>query len=211
MRGTNVVFLRVLFCVIAITCAWLVTAEEVCTYPLGMESGAIPDDSITASSWYTLSVGHEPYRGRLNGVAGVGAWAARTNTIGTWLQVDLGEMKTITGTIIQGRYNHHQWVTSYKLQYSVDGLSWITYASSDGSGEVFPGNTDRNTPVTNLLDRPTDARYVRFLPQSWDDHMSMRVEVLGCSVNVTEMVDAFFLLGDSISSKYELEEISHKA
>ncbi|KAI8486114.1 hypothetical protein Bbelb_362140 [Branchiostoma belcheri] len=49
--------------------------------------------------------------------------------------------------------------------------------------EVFPGNTDRNTPVTNLLDSPIDARYVRFLPQSWHRHMSMRVEVLGCSVH----------------------------
>ncbi|XP_019619698.1 PREDICTED: lactadherin-like, partial [Branchiostoma belcheri] len=132
MCGTNMVFLRVLFCVIAITCAWLVTAEQVCTYPLGMESGAIPDASITASS---ISVGFEPYHGRLNGVAGVGAWAARTNTIGEWLQVDLGEMKTVTGTIIQGRSSADQWVTSYKLQYSLDGLNWITYASSDGSEE----------------------------------------------------------------------------
>ncbi|KAI8502469.1 hypothetical protein Bbelb_200570 [Branchiostoma belcheri] len=156
-----------------------------CTYPLGMESGAIPDDSITASS--TWDVAHEPYRGRLNGVAGVGAWSARTNTIGEWLQVDLGEMKTVTGTIIQGRYHgDDHWVTSYKLQYSEDGLSWTAYASSNGSEEVFPGNTDRNTPVTNLLDSPTDARYVRFLPQSWHRHISMRVEVLGCSDNAAK-------------------------
>ncbi|KAI8514743.1 hypothetical protein Bbelb_073340 [Branchiostoma belcheri] len=160
---------------------------RVCMYPLGMESGAIPDDSITASSTWD-DAGHEPYRGRLNGVTGVGAWAAGTNTIGEWLQVDLGEMKTVTGTIIQGRYNYDQWVTSYKLEYSVDGLSWITYASSDGSEEVFPGNTDRNTPVTNLLDSPTNARYVRFLPQSWHGWMGMRVEVLGCSVNACEHV-----------------------
>ncbi|KAI8510687.1 hypothetical protein Bbelb_116030 [Branchiostoma belcheri] len=200
-----------------------------CTYSLGMESGAIPNDRITASSYY-YDAAHAPYRARLNGVAGVGSWSVRYNRIGEWLQVgrhfgyvcyvfsenvgkewrlltslarpshgcakcksvvctprlavDLGEMKTVTGTIIQGRYHHtNQWVTSYKLQYSVDGLSWITYASSDGSEEVFPGNTNRYTPVTNLLNSPTGARYVRFLPQSWYGHMSMRVEVLGCSVN----------------------------
>ncbi|XP_078660004.1 uncharacterized protein LOC144904743 [Branchiostoma floridae x Branchiostoma belcheri] len=157
----------------------------VCRSPLGMESGAIPDASITASSFWTDSIGYEPYRGRLNGVAGRGAWAARTSTIGQWLQVDLGEMKTVTGAIIQGRNANHQahWVTSYKLQYSVDGVSWTTYASSDSSEQVFPGNTDRNTPVTNLLDSPKVARFVRFLPQSYDGWMSMRVEVLGCSSN----------------------------
>ncbi|XP_078696172.1 uncharacterized protein LOC144924635 isoform X2 [Branchiostoma floridae x Branchiostoma belcheri] len=150
-----------------------------CKYPLGMESGAILDDSITASSFWDKNF--DAYRGRLNGVAGAGAWAAETNTIGEWLQVDLGEKKRVTGTIIQGRYrNHDQWVTSYKLQYSVDGRRWVT---CDGS-KNFPGNTDRNTPVTNLLDSPIDARYVRFLPQSWKTHMSMRVEVLGCSLNV---------------------------
>ncbi|KAI8498064.1 hypothetical protein Bbelb_240080 [Branchiostoma belcheri] len=146
-----------------------------------MESGTIPDDSITASS--TWGVAHEAYRGRLNGVAGGGAWVVGTNAIGEWLQVDLGEMETVTGTIIQGCYSLYQWVTSYKLQYSIDGLSWITYTSSDGSEQVFPGNTDRNTPVTNLLDCPTDAQYVRFLPQSWHVWMSMRAEVLSCSVN----------------------------
>ncbi|KAI8490491.1 hypothetical protein Bbelb_317590 [Branchiostoma belcheri] len=31
------------------------------------------------------------------------------------------------------------------------------------------------------------------------------------NVNITEMVDAFFLLGGSISGKYELDEIAHKA
>ncbi|XP_019617050.1 PREDICTED: uncharacterized protein LOC109464484 [Branchiostoma belcheri] len=145
-----------------------------------MESGAIPDDSITASS---SRASYEPYRGRLSGVAGAGGWVPRTNTIGEWLQVDLGEMKTVTGTIIQGRSSQDQWVTSYKLQYSEDGVSRTTYASSDGTEKVFPGNTVQDTVVINLLDSPIDAQYVRFLPQSWHGHMSMRVEVLGCSVN----------------------------
>ncbi|XP_078597656.1 lactadherin-like [Branchiostoma floridae x Branchiostoma japonicum] len=106
------------------------TAQD-CTAPLGMESGAIPDDSITASSYWN-EIGHEPYRGRLNEVDGVGAWAVRTNTIGEWLQVDLGEIDRVTGTIIQGRHSGPQWVTSYKLQYSFDGISWTTYAGNDG-------------------------------------------------------------------------------
>ncbi|XP_035658319.1 uncharacterized protein LOC118403649 [Branchiostoma floridae] len=151
-----------------------------CLNPLGMESGAIPDDSITASS--TWNSDHLPRDGRLNRVQGHGAWSAGNNSIGQWLQVDLGEMILVSGTIIQGRVYSvsGQWVTSYKLHYSADGISWTAYANSDGSDKVFAGNTDRNTPVTNLLDHPVATRYVRVVVQSWYTHISMRLEVLGC-------------------------------
>ncbi|XP_066300020.1 uncharacterized protein [Branchiostoma lanceolatum] len=151
-----------------------------CRNHLGMESGAIPDGSITASSYYSS---YPPYRARLNRASGAGAWMAIYNAVGQWLQVDLGELKRVTGTIVQGRSDAYQWVTSYKLQYSVDRITWLTYAGSDGTEMVFPGNRDRNTPVTNLLTNPVDARYVRFLPQTWLRHISMRAEILGCSIN----------------------------
>ncbi|KAI8492037.1 hypothetical protein Bbelb_304100 [Branchiostoma belcheri] len=96
-------------------------------------------------------------------------------------QVDLGEVEKITGTIIQGRYYGESWVTSYKLHYGADGTSWTTYTDSDSSEKVFQGNTNAKTPVTNLLDYPIDARYVRFMVQSWHQWIGMRVEILGCS------------------------------
>ncbi|XP_066294609.1 uncharacterized protein [Branchiostoma lanceolatum] len=150
----------------------------VCPHMFGMESGAIPDDRITASSFQ--HVGSEPYLGRLNGVAVVGAWVSKYNSIGEWLRVNLGEMKLVMGTIIQGRRTDDQWVQSYKLQYSFDGITWTTAAGSDGSEMVFTGNVDRNTPVTNLLDNPIDASYVRFLPQTWHREIAMRAEIVGC-------------------------------
>ncbi|KAI8509176.1 Galectin-3-binding protein [Branchiostoma belcheri] len=103
------------------------------------------------------------------------------------LQVDLGAEKQVTGTIIQGRYtNSNQWVTSFKLQYSTDGNVWTTCRGTDGSEKVFPGSRDRLTPVTNLLDSPVTARYVRFVVQTWYGHISMRAEILGCDVGTTE-------------------------
>ncbi|XP_019619435.1 PREDICTED: uncharacterized protein LOC109466209 [Branchiostoma belcheri] len=163
------------------------TYTTVCQYPLGMESGAIPDGSITASS-----IGHHnlllPYFGRLKGTAGWGGWGAGYFLIGEWLQVDLGVIKSVTGTITQGAsfpvYNHYTWVTSYKLEYSGDATFWTTYADSDGSDKVFTGNTDEKNPVTNLLDNPVDARYVRFYPQSWHGRPTMRVEILGCGTEL---------------------------
>ncbi|XP_066270905.1 retinoschisin-like [Branchiostoma lanceolatum] len=152
---------------------------KACSDPLGMESGDIPDESITASS--THSPGLEPYLGRLNGVAGGGGWVAKYLAIGQWLQVDLGEMKRVMGTIIQGRPSTDQRVTSYKLQYSTDRITWTTYAGSNGSEMVFPGNFDRSTPVPNLLNNPVDARYVRFVVQSWLGTIAMRAEIVGCN------------------------------
>ncbi|KAI8481126.1 Retinoschisin [Branchiostoma belcheri] len=143
-----------------------------------MASDDIRDDSITASSYYKGD--YRPSRGRLYGTAGEGAWAARKNNIGEWLQVDLGGMKSITGTIIQGQDHGDSWVTSYKLHYSADGTSSTTYTDSDGLEKVFVGNTDTNTPVTNLLESPIDARYVRFVVQSWHRWIGMRAEIVGC-------------------------------
>ncbi|KAI8516916.1 hypothetical protein Bbelb_054970 [Branchiostoma belcheri] len=159
-----------------------------CSDPLGMASGHIPDNKITASSRY-MDDHYASYHGRLyNRVTGMGAWTARIKNIGEWLEVDLREVNEVTGTVIQGQYNSDHWVTSYKLNYSGDGNSWTTYKDSDGSEKVFSGNTDDYTPVTNLLDYPIDARYVRFVVQSWNNRISMRGEILGCNCPIGDYV-----------------------
>ncbi|KAI8498837.1 hypothetical protein Bbelb_232900 [Branchiostoma belcheri] len=156
-----------------------------CSKPFGMISHVIPDDRITASSYWESDPHYEPYRARVRliGGAGSGTWGTGNNIVGEWLQVDLGGMNLITGTISQGSGEDY-WVRSYKLRFSADRTTWTTYADSDGFDKVFKGNTDRDTHVTNLLDYPIYARYVRFVVQSWQDHIGMRVEILGCSKNV---------------------------
>ncbi|CAH1270789.1 PXDN [Branchiostoma lanceolatum] len=153
--------------------------------PLGMESGAIPDDSITASSSFTLK-SRAPFHGRLNAPPNRFWVPKRNKRIGEWLQVDLGGIQRVTGTIIQGSgANWGAWVRSYKLQYSADGTSWTTY----GSEKVFPGNTNAGGRVTNLLDHPVDARYVRFVVQSWKYYIALRVEILGCRTGKVQTAD----------------------
>ncbi|XP_078661525.1 P-selectin-like [Branchiostoma floridae x Branchiostoma belcheri] len=167
-----------------------------------MESGVIPDESITASSHWDADL--VANNGRLNAIDGFGAWAAGNSAVGEFLQVDFGHMKRVTGTIVQGRnVGVDQWVTSYKLQYSREATTWATYTVNDGSEKVFPGNTDRSTPVMNLLATDIDARYVRFVVQTWHNHISMRAEILGCNIDAVQCaMPASPTNGDMSGSNY---------
>ncbi|XP_035670272.1 fibronectin-like [Branchiostoma floridae] len=139
-----------------------------------MESGAIPDSSITASSF---ADGKPPKDARLNGNS---AWVPENDRAGEWLQVDLGEMMRIDGAITQGHSG--SWVTEYVLQYSADGTSFTTHVGSDGSDKIFTANADDSTPVANLLNNPVEARYMRFVVQSWSDSgIALKLEIWGCN------------------------------
>ncbi|XP_035684034.1 discoidin domain-containing receptor 2-like [Branchiostoma floridae] len=156
------------------------TRGQACQSPLGMESGAIPDSSITASSYYDSGpFVNPPQAGRLNGLG----WAPSGPSIEEWLQVDLGEMKAVTGIITQGLRDAPVGATLYKLQFSADGTEWTTYADGDGSDKIFANYVDPpNAPTTNVLDDPFEARYVRFLPQDFVALPGIRVEISGCEI-----------------------------
>ncbi|XP_070580420.1 retinoschisin-like [Ptychodera flava] len=148
--------------------------------PVGIESGEIPDWQITASGSHDSN--HMSHQGRLN-YAGSGShsWCAQVNTVGQWLQINLGREKTITKVATQGRGDYDQWVKTFQLAYN-DGQGWKYVQNDDHSGKVFQGNNDRNTIVCH--DLVTDAftsQYVRFYPLTWQDHMSMRVELYACT------------------------------
>ena len=104
---------------------------------MGMESGKILDKQITASSEW--SANNAPHQGRLNFQEVVeggksGSWSARENDKNQWLQVDLlREESVVTSVATQGRNRHphwtrgNQWVKSYKLQYSNNGVDFEYY------------------------------------------------------------------------------------
>ena len=102
---------------------------------LGMESGKIPDNAITASS--THSSGCKPANGRLNKVAGACAWTTTSGgKMNSWFQVDLGKFATVTGIATQGCCKANEWITSYRVSYSAHGKKWTTYKESGGKTKV---------------------------------------------------------------------------
>eukprot|EP00057_Strongylocentrotus_purpuratus_P026957 XP_011681431.1 PREDICTED: lactadherin-like [Strongylocentrotus purpuratus] len=161
--------------------------EEVsCSRPIqgegmGVEDGRIPDSSLTSSSDYNQN--HPPSAGRLNGGVSSNenaAWLARNDDVDKWVKIDLGKTCTVTGVIVQGRYETAQWITSVKVSYSLDDVTW-TYALEPQCGEqrIYAANYDNTTPETILFPRPITAQYVRIHPLTWKWHQAMRYEVLG--------------------------------
>ncbi|CAB4016564.1 Hypothetical predicted protein [Paramuricea clavata] len=147
--------------------------------PLGMTSGKIPDDAITASS--VDSSNYKPSYARLTKAGSSCSWApTRAGQIGSWLQVDLGQLSTVTGIATQGICSSaNQWVKSYSVSYSNVPNSWTPYKES-GNVKVFQANTDRNSIVTHSFKYRIRARYLRVLPKSWSSWPVMRLELYGC-------------------------------
>ena len=94
-----------------------------------MESGAITDGQIAASSEW--SADHGPNRARLNMIKTgnkKGSWSARTNDANQWIRIELGsEYTKVTRVATQGRSDYGQWIKTYKLQFSEDGVNFQYY------------------------------------------------------------------------------------
>ena len=106
---------------------------------LGMESGAITDSEITASTIF--GVYYNSYRGRLHSKESSyakGGWSSLINDFHQWIRVDLGEIKNVTHIATQGRNGHKpfQYVTSYKLQHSGDGATFLFYREDGQSSDT---------------------------------------------------------------------------
>ena len=149
----------------------------VCEKALGVESGAIKDAQITASSAYSSR--HAAYNGRLNRKAGVtnsaGSWTARTSNANEWLQIDLGNhYTTVSGVATQGRNGYGQWVKQYKLQYSNDGTNFQYYReqgqSSDKVGAHFVST--ELLPVDSPLPQAPSVKAVLFFGV-WNNEMHL--------------------------------------
>ncbi|XP_038044067.1 neurexin-4-like [Patiria miniata] len=152
-------------------------AQSGCQLPLGMESGAILDSQITATS--TVNILEGPRYARLHKRDGGGGWTAGTQDLSQYLTIDLGGVATVTAVATQGRFGTNDYVTEYKLMYSVDGSKWTTYSDGDAD-KAFQGNSNGNLAHKNVLPSSIEARYVRFNPTQFNDRLSMRVEVYGC-------------------------------
>lgn len=101
------------------------------------------------------------------------------------------------------------YVISYSLQYSDSGMHWQHYTEDEvleykvsspvrrqfffffirqkrlldtslSSLQTFLGNTNNNDHVKNYIYPPIFSRFIRIIPRSWMNSITMRIELLGC-------------------------------
>ena len=110
-----------------------------CMDALGMENSQIPDPAITASSSASAN-SFVPSIGRLHflsaGSGKHGSWAAGANNLNQWFKVDMGGWTQISAVATQGRQDSNQWVESFSLSFSYDGVFWEIVNNEHGSKQV---------------------------------------------------------------------------
>ncbi|CAD5235025.1 unnamed protein product [Bursaphelenchus xylophilus] len=172
---------------ISTTFSIAVTKDECVNRPLGLESGAILDAQLSASSSFdTLSTG--PQNSRLNSESGSGAWCPLNQINASsheWIQVDLGQDFLISAVQTQGRYDKgrgREYPIGYMIEYWRPSLGkWARYHDHNGV-EIVNGNEDTKTTVKRDLQGGFVASLVRIIPVSeFTRTVCLRFELFGCA------------------------------
>ncbi|XP_020830327.1 coagulation factor V [Phascolarctos cinereus] len=158
-----------------------------CSTPLGMESQKIENNQITASSMKKSLLGGywSPFYARLNAQGRVNAWQAKSNNNKQWLQIDLLKTKKITAIVTQGAksFSNEMYVMTYAIFYSDHGTEWKPYKDKSSMTEkIFVGNVNPKGQVKNFFNPPIFSRFIRFIPKSWNQGITLRLELFGCDI-----------------------------
>ncbi|XP_061654798.1 neuropilin-2a isoform X3 [Phyllopteryx taeniolatus] len=153
-----------------------------CSMALGMESGKISDEQISASTTF-YDNRWLPRQGRLNNPDN--AWTPSEDSNKEYIQVDLHFLKVLTGIATQGAVSKETqksyYVTTFKLEVSTNGEDWMIYRHGKNH-KVFHANTDPAEVVLNRVQQPVLARFVRIRPQTWRNGIALRFELYGCQI-----------------------------
>lgn len=161
-----------------------------CSNPLGLSFNGgrfkIPDSAFTASSYFKSNGwSARPANARLYLMDNpksnhIGAWCASSlaDKNSSWLQVDLGEQKSISFIATQGRDKHYERIKEFVILHSKDGRNFEQYQEK-GQVRIFNGNCDHFTPVLNKFTQPLITRFIRVHPRK-SNVPCLRMELYGC-------------------------------
>lgn len=187
---------------VAVLLSTITTAAAVQPGPLGMQSGDILDAQLSAS---TYAANHSAVESRLESNT---AWCADVSDSYQWLEIAFGELVTLTEISMQGRAEAAEWTTGYRLSYKPYEY-WQFYTNSNGEHEVFVGNTDQTTVVSNTLAQAVEAEVIRIHPVTYSGRMCLRVEVFGYRMGPSKpTIDALGIeSGDILDEQFSASSV----
>ncbi|XP_014326007.1 coagulation factor V [Xiphophorus maculatus] len=152
-----------------------------CYHPMGLESGSVKNDQITASN----SRGNwAPHLARLNNQGKYNAWS--TDKKGDWIQVDFKRPVVISQVATQGAWQffRSQYATNFSISYSNDRRKWIFYkGDSREFWKTFQGNEEASQTKKNTFFPPLIGRFIRLHPITWNNAATIRMEFYGCELD----------------------------
>ncbi|CAJ1395034.1 unnamed protein product [Effrenium voratum] len=167
-------------------------------------SNAVQDIGERQRTYSSVWNNNEPGQGHARSMMGsLLAWCSRTNVDGSWMQIDLGIVASVTGVVTKGRVDRGQWVTAYSVQTSTDGKRFIDAPGGTG------GNLDQHSENEVYFTFPVEARYVRIVAHAWHSHISMRASVIlcqavaTCEIRVDDDVTAVYYDGKDVSKSVQ--------
>lgn len=149
-----------------------------CSESSGIGNDVIPVVSSSASS---SRQSHEPDKAQL--LSHTGSWCSSQETRDETLQLDFGETVMLTGISTQGHHSNNEYVSKYRLDYSVDGSAWFTYTQSFGNPGnrivELAANTDSSSVFKNKFLYEINARFLKIVVKDWHSSICLRVQVFG--------------------------------
>ncbi|OWF35779.1 Tryptase [Mizuhopecten yessoensis] len=143
-----------------------------CTTPLGVA------ENSRSLLPYTLSATEGDAQDvRLNGRR---SWYGTTLGPTTFVQVEVESNMLVTGLLVQGDSERHMWVTSLRVNYSVNCRDYFEI-EDNGAPKVFAANVDTSSVSTIVFNHVFVAKCVRLIPTERHGNLSaLRFELNGC-------------------------------
>lgn len=112
-----------------------------------------------------------------------GSWSPEINDQMQYLQIAFPHATPLFGVIIRGSPIFDQYVTSFKILHSYDGIAFHYLMDETNTPQIFRGPIDSRTPVQSEFKIPIESKVIRIYPLTWHGSIAIRVDLLGCATD----------------------------
>lgn len=106
----------------------------------------------------------------------------------------------LTGIASQGHHDNDEYVSKYRLDYSVYGATWFRYTQAldlESAKVELDANTDSTRVGMKVLLNEVKARFLRIVAKNWHNGICLRVQVFGFKgKSFTERITSCFYFED---------------